>query len=64
MADIIVGEWMLRGKDEVCVDVIIVGPWMLTVELQMLRERILDRGTVRSGLTLFCFWPMDALQKG
>ena len=48
MADIIVGEWMLRGKDEVCVDVIIVGPWMLTVELQMLRERILDWGTVRS----------------
>ena len=61
MADIIVGEWMLRGKDEVCVDVIIVGPWMLTVELQMLQERILDWG---SGLTQFWFWPMDTLQKG
>ena len=28
---------MLGGKDEVCVDVIIVGPWMLTVDLQILR---------------------------
>ena len=45
-------------------DVIIVGSWMLTVELQMLRERILDWGTVMSGLTLFWFWPMDGLQTG
>ena len=45
-------------------DVIIVGPWMLMLDLQMVRGTDFGLGNGEVWMDVILFWPMDVLQNG